>query len=137
MASKDREFCKFCRCGREENRVDDQATPGGGCGIGAELAATRDATVNAPPIGHGKFGDWLASWFPLSESTARKWMKIAENYGGNLAVTANLGTEALDALCSTSTPEPVRTEIERRAVDGGDTSVAEIATSRPLTVKPR
>ncbi len=137
MSLKSPENCKFWVRGYNEKLSEVQATPGGGCGIGAELAATRDATVNAPPIGHGKFGDWLASWFPLSESTARKWMKIAENYGGNLAVTANLGTEALDALCSTSTPEPVRTEIERRAVDGGDTSVAEIATSRPLTVKPR
>ena len=87
---------------------------------GQDLIKVKEA------LGHGKFMDWLASWFPKSDRVARRWMQIAENYGGKLAVTANLGTEALDALCSASTPDEVRTEVERRAVEGETVSVAEI-----------
>ncbi len=46
---------------------------------------------------------------------------------GKTEVTSVLGSEALGALSAPSTPAPVRQEIERRAIEGGDTSVAEIA----------
>ena len=87
----------------------------------------RDLLAVKESIGHGKFTEWLGSWFPSGETTARKWMRIAEKYGDKPAVTAVLGTEALNALCSDALPVTVRDEVERRAVEGGDTSVAEIA----------
>ena len=88
---------------------------------GQDLIKVKEA------LGHGKFGEWLESWFPLDKRTAQKWMGIAERYAGKSEVTSLLGVEALGALAAPSTPEPVRQEIERRAVEGGDTSVAEIA----------
>ena len=86
----------------------------------------RDLITVKERLGHGKFTEWLESWFPKSEWTARKWMRIAEEYKGKTGVTTVLGSEALGLLCSSTMPESVREEIERRAVEGGDTSIAEI-----------
>ena len=46
-------------------------------------------------IGHGQFREWLASWFPKSEETARKWMLIAERYKDKTVVTTVLGSEVM------------------------------------------
>ena len=88
---------------------------------GQDLIKVKEA------LGHGEFGKWLASWFPMSESTAQKWMNVAREYKDKSVLSTVLGSKALCMLAAPSTPEPVRQEIERRAVEGGDTSVAEIA----------
>ncbi len=88
---------------------------------GQDLIKVKEA------LEHGKFGELLESWFPLHERTARRWMEAAERYSGKSDIMSVLGATALTMLAAPSTPEPVRQEIERRAVEGGDTSVAEIA----------
>ena len=74
MSLKSPENCKFCRGGNDEKRSVDQAPPGGGCGIGAELAED-ELTEAALLIGIAIFDTTLPSF---SLSTRRRGAKGCE-----------------------------------------------------------
>ncbi len=96
---------------RDEIRSRARHLAGGVIEIGRSLI---DVKARLP---HGQFACWLAAEFSWTDRTARKYMRIAEVFG-ETEVASVLGTEALDALASESTPEEVRDAFLARAEAG-------------------
>ncbi|MEI7609862.1 MAG: hypothetical protein WCJ64_20975 [Rhodospirillaceae bacterium] len=84
---------------------------------------------------NNKYGEWVKWRLPgTHRDTALNYRSLWETYGveglrngSATPLLEKIGLKGLYALSAPSTPEPVRQEIERRAIEGGDTSVAEIA----------
>ena len=69
-------------------------------------------------LGHGQFGEWLASEFGWSISAASKFMQAADVFGDKSVNFTNIAPSALYALASGSMPEPIREEFVARAEAG-------------------
>jgi hypothetical protein len=63
---------------------------------------------------HRMFLPWIESEFGMSERPARKMMNVATTFAAKSAPYADLTLQAIYELAAPSTPEEVRTEVERR-----------------------
>jgi hypothetical protein len=63
----------------------------------------------------GAFPSWIAFEFEMSQAAAYRFMTIAEHYdGGDFSRVRTLSGRALYELATPTTPDEVRTEVERR-----------------------
>lgn len=83
-------------------------------------------TVRNMPEMKGRFVAWLKAEFRLSEATAYRMIRVAENLGEEFVTVTNIGPNALYALAAPSTPDEVREEVETRAINGEKITVAEV-----------
>jgi DNA repair exonuclease SbcCD ATPase subunit len=88
---------------------------------GKDLLAVR----NMPEM-KGRFVAWLKAEFRLSEATAYRMIRVAENLGEEFVTVTNIGPKALYALAAPSTPEEVREEVAARATDGKKITYTEV-----------
>jgi hypothetical protein len=88
---------------------------------GKDLLAVR----NMPEM-KGCFVAWLKAEFDLSEATAYRMMRVAENLGEEFVTVTNIGPKALYALAAPSTPEGVRAEVAARAIEGEKITYTEV-----------
>jgi len=79
--------------------------------IGAKLVEVKDR------LGHGKFGEWLATEFQWSEDTAGNFMNVAKRFGDNPKIS-EFAPSALYLLSRPSTPESAREAAFARAAAG-------------------
>ncbi len=69
-------------------------------------------------LGHGRFGNWLASEFDWTERTGQKFMNVAKRFKSEYCSELEIAPSALYLLAATSTPEPARQEALVRAGAG-------------------
>ncbi len=69
--------------------------------IGQELTAAK---VRLP---HGQFGVWLVAEFEMTDQTARRFMQVAERFGGKSNIMLDFSPTVLYQLAAPSTPESV------------------------------
>lgn len=72
---------------------------------------------------HGSFLPWIDDEFGMTEQHARRFMHVAEVYGGKANIMFDLTPTALYELAAPSTPPEVRAEVERRIAAGETTTV--------------
>lgn len=89
--------------------------------IGRDLIAVKSS------IGHGNFLPWVEAEFGMSDQTARRFMQVADAYGGKSNIVLNLDPTALYALAAPKTPIEVREEIERMIEAGEVVTKATVA----------
>lgn len=80
--------------------------------VGQYLAETKER------LGHGRFLDWVEREFAWKERTARNLMMVYECFKSANFADLQIEASALYLIAAPSTPEPVRTEIIRRAESG-------------------
>lgn len=68
-------------------------------------------------LGHGRFGVWLSAEFEWTQETARRFMKVAQQFGQNPQIV-DFAPSALYLLAEPSTPAPARSEAIARAEAG-------------------
>jgi Protein of unknown function (DUF3102) len=69
---------------------------------------------------HGQFQDWLKAEFALSDRMARRFMNVAEVYGGKTDTVSVLSGSALMLLAAPSTPRAAREAVEQEAKATGN-----------------
>ncbi len=79
--------------------------------IGQRLIAVKKR------LGHGRFGVWLTAEFEWTQETARRFMKVAQQFGQNPQIV-DFAPSALYLLAEPSTPAPARSEAIARAQAG-------------------
>ena len=84
-------------------------------------------------LGHGNFLNWLAAEFGMSNPTASRFMNVAERFGSKSFSVKDLDLTALYELAAPSTPEEVRSEVERRIAAGELVTAARDVAARLAT----
>ena len=69
--------------------------------IGQDLARVKKA------IPHGSFGPWIQAEFEMAESTALRFMQVAERFGAKSVNLTDLNPSVLYQLAAPSTPDEV------------------------------
>ena len=69
-------------------------------------------------VGHGEFLKWIASAFEWGERTAQGFMNVNRTFKSAKFADMDIDVSALYLLSAPRTPEPVRTEVIRRAEAG-------------------
>lgn len=69
-------------------------------------------------LGHGKFEQWIKDKFAWSDDSARNFMRVYECFKSRNFRDLDINVSALYLIAAPKTPEPVRTEIIRRAETG-------------------
>jgi hypothetical protein len=69
-------------------------------------------------LGHGKFLDWIKKEFGWAERSARRFMEVHEAFKSANLADMQIDVSALYLIAAPKTPEPVRTEVIRRAENG-------------------
>lgn len=108
------------RAAAERIRVRMKRTAEDIIAIGLDLAAVKER------LPHGAFLPWIEAEFGMADRTARRFMQVAEVYGGKSDIMANLPPTALYELAAPSMPEPVRQIVEQKAEAGESVSVEEV-----------
>ena len=86
----------------------------------------RDLIAVKARLPHGQFLPWLKTEFEFSESSANKFMQVAEKFGAKSVNFTDLKPAILYALAAPSTPETVRAEVIERAEAGEKITLAEV-----------
>ncbi|MEM9450394.1 MAG: DUF3102 domain-containing protein [Cyanobacteria bacterium P01_E01_bin.6] len=95
--------------------------------IGQDLISVKER------LGHGNFLEWITAEFNMSQSTASRFMTVAEAFEGKLPTVGNLTPTVLYELAAPSTPEPVRQQMLEKAESGEKVSVKEVQEWRQKT----
>lgn len=111
----------FARVAAERIKVRMKRTVEDVIAIGQDLIAVKER------LPHGEFGDWIEAEFGMDERVARRFMQVAETYGGKSDNLSDLKPSIVYALAAPSTPEPVREAIEVRAAGGHRVKFADVA----------
>lgn len=69
-------------------------------------------------VGHGRFLDWIKQEFGWAERSARRFMEVHEAFKSAKLADLQIDVSALYLIAAPKTPEPVRTEVLRRAEEG-------------------
>lgn len=99
---------------------------------GERLAGVRDM------LPHGQWGPWLATEFNWSESTARRYIAVAERFSGaNRSRVAGFSAQALYLLASDETPEAAVVEVLERQDAGEELTTEAVKEVVRKARKPR
>lgn len=99
------------RAAAERIRVHGRVAGESIVAIGLEL------TVQKAALGHGRFGAWIEAEFGWGAQHARRFMAVAERYGGETRIMRDLAPTALYALAAPSTPDEVRAAVEEAVAE--------------------
>ncbi len=80
--------------------------------IGKDLIAVKAR------LDHGQFLPWLDAEFGMHQTTASRFMQVAEVYGSKVSTMLNVPATALYELAAPKTPAEVREEVERLIAAG-------------------
>lgn len=88
--------------------------------IGRDLLAVKER------LSHGQFLPWIEAEFAMHQTTANKFMHVAEIYGEKVSQVLSLPATALYELAAPSTPQSVREQVEELIVDGQKVTAADV-----------
>ena len=111
------------RAAAERIRVRIQRTTADIIAIGEEL---REIKARLP---HGEFRAWLDAEFDMSESSAQRFMQVADAFGGKSVTVTDLNPSALYALAAPAA-EPIREAAVARIAAGEVLSKADVDRMR-------
>ncbi|OSM04458.1 DUF3102 domain-containing protein [Magnetofaba australis] len=88
--------------------------------IGQDLQRVKDA------IPHGSFGPWIQAEFEMTESSALRFMRVAERFGTKSVNLTDLKPSVLYFLAAPSTPEEVIEKAVEKSSAGDSVSNADV-----------
>lgn len=89
--------------------------------VGKKLIEAKDL------LPHGEFVEWAVKETGLSASTARRFMRVAERFGGKTAIMTVLPPTVLYLLAAPSTTDAAVDEVVERAAQGERLTVEEVS----------
>jgi hypothetical protein len=78
----------------------------------------RDLILVKDKLEHGQFLRWIEAEFGMHEQSARRFMHVAQRFGGKSNTVLDLQPSVLYALAAPSTPDEVVEEVGERVANG-------------------
>ena len=77
-------------------------------------------------LNHGQFGFWLENEFDMTERHARRFMNVADRFGGKTDILSDFKPAILCELAAPSTPDEVVEKAQAIAASGEKVTVADV-----------